>query len=210
VVVLVHGLGVGQRYFNPLARELGGGPLRPELRDPASIEDLAAGLAARLDGPAAFVANSMGCQVVTALAVGRPELVTSLALVGPTVDRRTHSATRHVLRLLVDGRYEPWRLTATVIGDYLTYGTVALVRQARHALADRIEERLPAIAVPTVVIRGGNDPLCPADWADEAARLIPDARLVTIPDAGHAVHFSHPREVAAALRGLPGMPAPRG
>ncbi|MBA3347940.1 MAG: alpha/beta hydrolase [Actinobacteria bacterium] len=210
MVVLVHGLGVGQRYFEPLARELGSDVLRPELRDPAPIEELAALLEARLDGPAALVANSMGCQIVTALAVSRPELVSSLALVGPTVDRRTHSVVRHVLRLGIDGWYEPFRLTATVIGDYATYGTLDLVRQAKFALDDRIEDRLPSVAAPTVVVRGAHDPLCPAAWAREVTGLLPDARLVTIAGAGHAVHFSHPREVAAALRGLPGMPAPRG
>jgi pimeloyl-ACP methyl ester carboxylesterase len=210
VVVLVHGLGVAQRYFDPLARELGGDLLRPELRDPAPIEELASRLEARLDAPAAIVANSMGCQVAVALAVRSPELVRSLALVGPTVDSRAHSVVRHVWRLGLDALREPIRLTAIVLRDYATYGPVALTRQARHALDDRIEERLPAVAAPTVVIRGAHDPICPAGWAREAAALLPEGRLVTVAGAGHAVHFSHPREVAAALRGMPGMPAPRG
>lgn len=210
MVVLLHGLGVGQRYFAPLARELRGEVYRPELRDPAPIEELATQLERRLDAPAALIANSMGCQVATALAARRPDLVASLALIGPTVDCRTHSLLRHVLRLCVDGRYEPLRLTAIVLTDYATYGTLPLVRQARYALADRIEDRLPAIAAPAVVIRGANDPLCPAAWALEAASLLPNGRLVTIAAAGHAVHFSHPREVVEALSGLPGTPAPRG
>ena len=210
MVVLVHGLGVGQRYFDPLARVLGGDLLRPELRDPAPVEELASRLEARLDGPAAFVANSLGCQIAVALAARRPELVRSLALVGPTVDSRAHSVVRHVWRLGLDVRHEPLRLTAIVLRDYATYGPFALLRQARHALDDRIEERLPAVAAPAVVIRGAHDPLCPADWGREVAALLPDSRLVTVAGAGHAVHFSHPREVAAALRGLPGMPAPRG
>lgn len=210
MVVLLHGLGVGQRYFAPLARELGGDVYRPEFREPAPIEELATQLERRLDAPAALVANSMGCQVAAALAARRPDLVASLALIGPTVDRRTHSLVRHVLRLGVDGRYEPLRLTAIVLTDYATYGTLPLVRQARHALADRIEERLPAIEAPAVVIRGSNDSLCPAAWALEAASLLPNGRLVTIAGAGHAVHFSHPGEVVEALSGLPGMPAPRG
>jgi pimeloyl-ACP methyl ester carboxylesterase len=210
VVVLVHGLGVGQRYFDPLAVQLGGEVLRPELREPATIEELASRLERLLDVPAAVVANSMGCQIAVALAVSRPDLVRSLALVGPTVDSRAHSVVRHLWRLGVDARYEPPRMTAIALSDYASYGAVALARQARHALDDRIEERLPAVAVPSVVIRGAHDPICPADWAREAAALLPDAGLVTVAGAGHAVHFSHPREVAAVLRGLPGMPAPPG
>jgi len=210
VVVLVHGLGVGQRYFEPLARELGAGLLRPEFREPASIAELGSQLGELLDAPAALVANSMGCQIATALAVQRPELVASLALIGPTVDSRTHGLVRHLFRLAADAWFEPFRLTRIVLSDYATFGPLALLRQARHALDDRIEERLPRLDVPALVVRGVHDTMCPAEWAREAAALLPQGRLVTIADAGHAVHFSHPREVAAAIRALPGIPAARG
>jgi len=211
VVVLVHGLGVGQRYFDPLARELGGaGLVRPEFREPAPIAELGSRLGELLDAPAAFVANSMGCQIATALALQRPELVSSLALIGPTVDSRTHSLVRHVFRLGADAWFEPLRLTAIVLSDYATFGPLAVLRQARHALDDRIEKRLPLLDIPALVIRGAHDPLCPADWGREAAALLPQGRLVTIAGGGHAVHFSHPREVAGAIRALPGIPAARG
>lgn len=209
MVVLVHGLGVGQRYFEPLARELGPGLLRPVFREPASIAELGSQLGELLDEPAALVANSMGCQIASALAVQRPELVSSLALIGPTVDSQTHSLIRHVFRLAADSWFEPFRLSWIVISDYAAFGPLAVLRQARYALADRIEERLPHIDVPTVVLRGANDQLCPARWAQEAAALLPQGRLVTIAGAGHAPHFSHPREVADELRALPGIPAAR-
>lgn len=210
MVVLVHGLGVGQRYFDPLARELGPELLRPEFREPAPIAELGSRLGELLDSPVALVANSMGCQIATALAVQRPELVRSLALIGPTVDSRTHSLVRHVFRLAADAWFEPFRLNGIVISDYATFGPLALLRQARHALDDRIEERLPLLDVPALVVRGVHDPLCPPEWAQEAAALLPQGRLVTIAGAGHAVHFSHPREVAEAIRSLPGIPAARG
>ncbi len=210
VVVLVHGLGVGQRYFGPLARELGPGLLRPEFREPAPIAELGSRLGELLDEPAALVANSMGCQIATALAVQRPELVTSLALIGPTVDSQTHSLVRHVFRLAADVWFEPLRLTGIVLADYASFGPLALLRQARWALDDRIEERLPLLDLPAVVVRGVHDPLCPPRFAQEAAALLPQGRLVTIGGAGHVPHFSHPREVADAIRSLPGIPAARG
>jgi pimeloyl-ACP methyl ester carboxylesterase len=210
VVVLVHGLGVGQRYFEPLAQELGPGLLRPELPKAASIAELARQLERHLDGPGALVANSMGCQIATALAVQRPDLVTSLALIGPTVDSRTHSLVRHVFRLAADAWFEPLRLSRIIISDYASFGLLPLLRQARFALDDRIEERLPRIDVPAVVVRGVHDTMCPPEWAQEAASLLPQGRLVTIAGAAHAVHYSHPREVAAAIRALPGIPAARG
>lgn len=213
MVVLVHGLGVSQRYFDPLARELGHELLRPEFPESAPIAELGSRLgellAERLDAPAALVANSMGCQIATALAVQRPELVCSLALVGPTVDARSHSLVRHLFRLATDAWFEPLRLNAIVIVDYATFGPLALFRQARHALDDRIEERLPLLDVPAVVVRGVHDPLCPPEWAQEAAALLPQGRLVTIAGAGHAVHFSHPQDVAAAITALPGIATAR-
>jgi len=152
-----------------------------------------------LSGAAVLVANSMGCQVAAALATDRPELVEAIVLVGPTVDTQARSARRHVLRLAIDGWYEPPRLTATVVRDYVTSSPADLLRQARFALADRIEERLPRIAAPTLVVRGDHDPLSPARWCEEVVALLPSARLVTIAGGGHAVHYSHPRELAAEL-----------
>jgi pimeloyl-ACP methyl ester carboxylesterase len=210
VVVLVHGLGVGQRYFDPLARELGAELLRPVFREAAPIAELGSRLGELLDEPAALVANSMGCQIATALAVQRPELVSSLALIGPTVDAATHSLVRHVFRLAADAWFEPLRLTGIVLSDYATFGPLALLRQARYALDDRIEERLPLIEAPAIVVRGVHDQLCPPGWARAAAALLPQGRLVTIAGAAHAPHFSHPREVAAVIRALPGIPAARG
>ncbi|MBA2332083.1 MAG: alpha/beta fold hydrolase [Actinobacteria bacterium] len=207
---LVHGLGVGQAYFEPLARELGGSVVRPELREPQPIDALARRVAELLPEPAVVIANSMGCQVAAALAAARPELVEALVLVGPTVDAHARSAHRHVLRLGVDGWYEPPRLTATVVRDYFVRGPLELMRQARYALEDRIEERLPRIEAATLVVRGEHDPLSPARWCEEIVALLPTARLVTIAGGGHAVHFSHPRELAAELRRFLGKPAARG
>ena len=196
---LVHGLGVGQGYFEPLAQVLVGDVLRPELREPQTIAELARRLGEALDGPAVLIANSMGCQVATALAVERPELVEALVLVGPTVDPQARSAVRYLLRLAVDAWYEPPRLSATVVRDYFVNGPSQLSRQAVFALADRIEERLPRVGAPTLVVRGEHDPLSPARWCEEVAAVVPNGRLVTIAGGAHAVHYSHPREVVDEL-----------
>src|SRR5436190_24108285 len=99
-VVLVHGFAVSGTYMLPLARALapsfsaiapdlpGQGRSTP-LTGPISIGRLAAALRAweeanELLRPA-FVANSMWCQVVTQLAVTRPERVGPMVLVGPTI-----------------------------------------------------------------------------------------------------------------------------
>ncbi len=199
VFCFVHGLGVGQGYFEPLALALEDACIRPELREPLPIAELGRRLGETLESPVVLVANSMGCQVATALAAERPELVEGLVLVGPTVDSGSKSIARHLLRLLVDGWYEPPRLTVTVVRDYFSARPLDLLRQIRFALDDRIEERLPGIEAPTLVVRGERDPLSSARWCEEVVSLLPRARLVTIAGAAHAVHYSHPRELVAEL-----------
>ena len=196
MIVLLPGLGVAQRYFDRLARELDDELLRPTLDQPAPIAALAEDVESQLTRPAVVVAQSMGCQVATVLAVRRPDLVERLVLIGPTVDPRARSVLRQALRLALDAWYEPPSLVATVVREYVRHGSL---RQVRHAVSDRIEERLPLVAAPTVVVRGANDPICPAAWARTAADLLPAGRLVTIAGAGHAAHASHPREVAEVV-----------
>jgi pimeloyl-ACP methyl ester carboxylesterase len=209
VIVLVHGLGVGQRYFEPLARELGGAR-RPEVREPLPVPELAERLAVAFDGPALVVANSLGCQAAAELAVSRPELVEALVLVGPTVDPRAGGWLGHVGRLLVDAWYEPLGLTAIVARDYLAMGPVDVLRQARHALAHRLEEVVARVEQPVTVVRGSHDPLCSAAWGREIAARLPRGRFVTIAGAGHAAHYSHPLEVARLVRELRGSSAAGG
>jgi len=218
-VVLLHGLGVGQRYFDALAAELEGELVRPELRDPLPIAELAARVEAALleracvvstQARAVVVANSMGCQVAVELAIARPDLVAAIVLVGPTVDPAARTMPAQIGRLLSSAWFEPLRLIAIVVRDYFVTGPVATLRQARHALAHRMEERLPRVDVPTVVVRGAHDRLCPDDWARRVVSLLPDARLETVAGAAHAAHFSHAAAVAAVVSRLRGgTPAAR-
>ncbi len=207
---LVPGLGVGQRYFEPLARALGGEQLRPEPSEPLSIPELATQLESTLSEATVVIANSMGCQIASLVALRSPELVRALVFVGPTIDASARSMLRNAFRLARDAWFEPPRLTGIVVSDYVRWGPRRLFSQARFALADRIEERLPEIRVPALVIRGVHDPLCPAPWGQQAAALL-RTRLVTIAGAGHAAHYSHPVQVAAEVsRLLEETPAPHG
>jgi pimeloyl-ACP methyl ester carboxylesterase len=48
-------------------------------------------------------------------------------------------------------------------------------------------------------VRGSRDRVVPRAWAEEVARLIPNARLETI-KGGHALNYSAPRELARLVR----------
>ena len=62
--------------------------------------------------------------------------------------------------------------------------------------------------VPTQLIWGADDRIVPPAYAAEFARLIPDARVVTIPGCGHFPQLERPDAFLAALDGfLAGVPA---
>jgi 2-hydroxy-6-oxonona-2,4-dienedioate hydrolase len=228
-VVLVHGLGVSSSYFVPLLRKLAGraGAVAPDLPgfgstpgppDALGIEELADTLvrfveALELERPL-LLGNSLGCQIVVDVAVRRPDLVGALALVGPTVDPAAPRLAPQAARLLIDGFREHPLAVPGMLADYLRVGPRRIVATARAALRDRIEDKLPLVAVPSIVIHGSRDPLSPARWCEHAARLLPEGRLITIDGAAHAAHWSHPAETVAALEPLlarlrPGMSTPR-
>jgi pimeloyl-ACP methyl ester carboxylesterase len=45
--------------------------------------------------------------------------------------------------------------------------------------------RLPSIRIPMLVIHGTEDRLVPLHYGEELARLVPGAKLVVLPGAGH-------------------------
>ena len=59
---------------------------------------------------------------------------------------------------------------------------------------------LEQITAPTTVVVGELDVPCFHEMAEVLARRIPDARLITIPDAGHMVNLEAPEMVNALLR----------
>jgi len=59
-----------------------------------------------------------------------------------------------------------------------------------------------SIDMPTLVIWGEKDPALPLWLADAIIKDIPQAKLVTIPDAGHFVPEERPERVAELLKGF--------
>jgi pimeloyl-ACP methyl ester carboxylesterase len=103
-------------------------------------------------------------------------------------------------RLLVDTKREPPSLVAIEAFDLLRAGVVRSWRTFRHALDDPIEERLPRLRVPALVVHGSRDRISPRHWAEEVARLLPDGRLVFLPGTPHAANYSAPARFAHEVR----------
>ncbi|WP_437724740.1 alpha/beta fold hydrolase [Sorangium sp. So ce861] len=62
--------------------------------------------------------------------------------------------------------------------------------------------RLPEIEVPTLVIGGRHDWICPPDLSEEIARLIPGADLRIFERSGHSVRADEPRALLDAIAGF--------
>jgi pimeloyl-ACP methyl ester carboxylesterase len=199
--VLVHGLGVTSRYWERLRRELRAPSCAPDLsRGPKRVEELAAELAHALDAHgierAPFVANSLGCQTATALALREPSRVEWLAFVGPTGDPRARTRLQSLARLVATSVFEPPSLDLVVAYEYLASGPVRTFRQARELVRHPFAERLRELRCPVLVVRGEHDAICPQPWADEVARVSGADGVRVVRGGGHAIHWSHAPFVA--------------
>jgi 2-hydroxy-6-oxonona-2,4-dienedioate hydrolase len=213
-VVLVHGLVVSSRYMTPalklLARHyrvyapdlpgFGRSEKPPAVLD---VSGLSNALSAWMDTVglerSVLVGNSMGCQIIADLAAHRPELVERAVLQGPMMDPRRRSVLRQVARFLLDVPREPPFMLAIELRDLLAAGVHRGWRTFRYALRDRIEENLPRLRTPALVVRGSRDPLCSHRWAEEVVELLPKGRLLILPGAAHAANFAAPLEFAGIV-----------
>jgi pimeloyl-ACP methyl ester carboxylesterase len=214
-VVFVHGLAVSHRYMMPTARRLAadhpvylpdlpGFGLSAELGwnlDLAEHTDHLVGWldALRLDR-VTLVGNSFGCQVAVDLAVRHPRRVRSLVLAGPTTDPEARTAARQLGRWLRDLRHEHPRQAPILARDVRDAGVRRVAATFRHSLTDPIEAALPLVAAPTLIVRGGLDPIVPQRWAETAARLAPFGELVVVPGAPHNLNYSAADQLAPIIR----------
>lgn len=81
----------------------------------------------------------------------------------------------------------------------------ALAGLAILAEAD-LRGALAAVHLPTLVVHGERDPICPAGAGRALAAAIPGARLVLLPGAGHAPVLTRAAELRALLDGVLAAP----
>lgn len=221
-LVFVHGLGVSLAYMRPtMARlatefsvagiDLPGFGRSDTPRAPLDLASLAATLDRWLDargiGPAIFVGNSFGCQVIVEHVAHAPHHALGLVLNAPTMDPAHRTLFGQLARVIADIPRESLGLARIVVRDYLRAGPRTLIATLRAALADPIEEKLPALAMPVLVVYGARDPVVTARWASEVARLVgievpgaPGGTLRCVADAAHALPYDAPAVFADIIR----------
>ncbi len=214
-LVLVHGLGVSSRYMVPLASllakdlpvyapDLPGYGKSQKPAEPYSIDQLSESLKAWMDvvglGDVHLLGNSMGCQIITQFAVRYPARVKKVILDSPTVDIYHGGMIKQITHALYDLPYEPFTLFPILLHDYLAAGPMNVLQALNDAIHYPMVKQLPKVQVPALVIRGSYDTIVSQKWAEQVARLLPDARLEVVENSAHAGNFDTPAELAGLAR----------
>ena len=159
------------------------------------------------------VGHSFGGMVATELAANSPRRVARLVLIAPIGLWRDEHPIPDIAGI------PPADLPGLVLADPSGPLAQALVvpaddQQAQFEAAMRmasilhfiwpipdkgLDRRIHRVAAPTLLVWGEADRLVDPSYGDVFARLLRDARLVTVPDAGHLPHLENPEPVAEAV-----------
>jgi pimeloyl-ACP methyl ester carboxylesterase len=215
VLILVAGAGLSSRYMIPTAEQLVpdyqiyvpdlpgfGDSDKPE--PPLNLSELADILCKWMDAvgieQATMLGNSLGCQIIVEFAVRHPNRLERAILQGPTVDRQARTFYQQLWCLILDAPNEAPSQALIQIEDYWKAGFARVLHTFQMALSDAVEEKLPHVNVPTLVVRGEKDTLVPPRWAEEIVNLLPNSQFVEIADGGHTLNYKMPEAVAKVTR----------
>jgi 3-oxoadipate enol-lactonase len=194
---------------------------------PYDMETLAGDAAQLIErlgiAPCFFVGLSMGGFVGLRLAARRPDLVRGLALIGTAGDAEPRANVPRYRAMELITRWLGTRVLLSPImrimfaRSYLRDPTRAHERgamkrsllaldpartqRALDAVVTRrgVEDLLPLIRVPTLVLHGTEDRAIAVERARRTAAAIPGATWVDVPKAGHTATVEQPAAINAAL-----------
>lgn len=149
-----------------------------------------------------LLGGSFGCQVAVDLCVRYPDLVGALVLVGPTVDPHARTPDGVLRQRLRNSVRESPRMAPLNVADYRDAGVRRVVFAFGESIRDRIEDKLPYVSVPALVVRGGKDRMVPQSWAEEVTRRLPHGRLRVMRGLPHMVPYKDPRGLARVVSGF--------
>ena len=171
------------------------------------------------------VGNSAGTQSAVALATRHPDRVRRLVLIAPVIDpgqrqraenrlpaavfrppastlrpagtlRRRWSMARQQLTRI--GGCSP-SLRTLVVTEYAATGLIRAAGLIRQSLRWAIEDHLPQVTCPTLVVRGDEDEVVSAHWAHRVADLLPRGDFVQVTGASHSGQYDRAPDVAGAI-----------
>lgn len=212
--ILLHGIGMGRRYWGTLTDTLGahgrvfaldlpGFGDAPEPETPLTMAqsgDLIAELVERMRlERVVLVGHSMGSQVAAEAAARHPDLFESLVLISPTVNPDERRVSTQARRLAQDLWGAQRRVLGFGVVYYLKAGPRWYTKTLRMMMRHEVEKIMPQIRANTLIVRGSDDKLCPRSWVDRIVAAIPRSRYVEVPGTGHEVMMTNGKTVGALI-----------
>ncbi|MFF5986541.1 alpha/beta fold hydrolase [Prauserella flavalba] len=217
-LVLLPGMLCDAGLWDDVRGELGESTVDVELSAP-SIEGMARQVLGAVEGPFALAGLSLGAIVGFEVLRLAPERVTGFCAMSTNAGApRPHQRDQWaaLARLTAGGGFAdaveailptmfatpepPAEHARRFLAMAWRVGPAAFRAQlAAQATRTDAHEALRAVRVPSLVLSGGADALCPESFHTAIASAIPGARLRTLPGAGHLLPIERPGEVAVLL-----------
>lgn len=187
----------------------------------AGYADALAALLEALElGPAHVAGVSWGGTVVLELYRRRPELVATLIMIDsyagwkgslPADEVRARVAGAREMLATPRAEFDPTfpglfagdpppELVPMLAAVSADVRPASLAQQLGIMAETDLNELLPRIAVPTLLVWGSRDARSPLTVAGQFEDAIPDTTLVVVEGAGHLSHLEHPDQVNDAVR----------
>ncbi len=212
-----HGFAISGSYLLPTAKlltdsfrvyvpDMPGFGRSPKPAKPLSIEELGLTLNHFMDAVgierAVVVGNSLGCAITAELIDEAPEKVEKAIMVGLAGGPHNRPLAKALVQMARDGLVEPPSLLTVAGPDYVRFGPVRAIRLFSWMTKFPAYQRFMSMSVPVMVVIGSEDPLRPP-WANIRRALsdMPEGiTIVLFQGAAHAINYTHPRELAHAIR----------
>jgi len=151
------------------------------------------------------VGTSIGGWIAAAFAIAHPERVDRLVLAGAAgikvdgADRfdlfanPIEETLRHLFydearsAQLLPVEYGP----EVLVKAYREFGTLARLAWNPYFYDRKLQERLPRITAPTLIVWGENDTFLPRAYGEAMAGLVPGATFKVLPKCGHLAPLEH-------------------
>lgn len=171
-----------------------------------------------------LVAHSVSCSIGMLAAIARPELFSSIVMVGPSpcflnhppdyMGGFEHQDLRDLLALM-DQNYMGWaHYLAPVVAGASADGDVTAKLSDSFCSTDPVMARvfaeatffadnradLPRVPVPCLLLQHRNDALAPTSVGEYLHQHLPKSSLQVLDVSGHCAHMSHPQLVIDAIK----------
>jgi pimeloyl-ACP methyl ester carboxylesterase len=232
ITLLVHGAGGSSQHWQPLLSQLdsnifslvvdlpGHGATSGTV--PESIEEAADFLssflsALNIKGPVCYVGQSLGGLIGLQFTLSYPQRVKRLVLMATAAKIQLHpdfldsalSGEWNLLTLSQSFASEVLELSRNLVLDEFKY--TRLSKDASDFMGVSqidLSNSISNIQVPTLILTGDDDVIISPRKGKLLQKNIPNARLVTLPDAGHYLQVEQPAKVAEEIEHfLLGVPA---